>query len=124
MTLITVRPTNRRAVDKRVGVEDGHVYLTRVVGGEVDHRLDEDVHLVAARGREGVGLPARICVPDGRARANPGSRGDLPVRALRQVLHVRLDSSPSSPGAAVHGYGNDCSSNAGVVRRVDARRIL
>ena len=108
-----------------VGVKNGHVDLTGVVGGDVDHGFDEKGHLVVARARrEFVGLTAGIGVGQGVTRAvSCLSRNDA-VGALDEVHEVGLDVSSATVALAVQSNWDHTSQQTVVVRFLDGGFVV
>ena len=108
-----------------IGVKHGHVDFTRVVGGDVDHGLNEEGHLVgtAARG-ELVGLATRIGVGQGVPRTVSGLGRNDAVGTLDEVHEVRLDVSSAAIALAVQANGNDASQQTVVVSFLDGCFVI
>ena len=99
-----------------VGVKNGHVDLTRVVGGDVNHGFDEQRHLVVAGSRgELVGLATGIGVGQGVARAVSGLGRNNAVGALNEVHEVRLDVASATVALPVQADGDHASQQTVVV---------
>ena len=107
-----------------VGVEDAHVDLTGVVGGNVDHRLDEEVHVVARARGELVDLTARIGVANGAAGAVSCLLADHAVRALGEVAEVGLHGACATVALAVETNRNDTRGHAVVVGFLDGGTVV
>ena len=99
-----------------VGVKHRHVDLTRIVGRDVDHGLNEQRHLVGTASRgEFVGLASRIGVGKGVARTVAGLCGNNTVGALNQIHEVRLNISCSAVGLTVEPNGDNACQETIVV---------
>ena len=112
--LVTRRPLGV-VVHLPIGVEDAHVDLTGVVGGNVDHRLNEEVHVVARARGELVDLATCIGVANRAAGAVSRLLADHAVRALGKVAEVGLHGASATVALAVETDRNDARSHAVVV---------
>ncbi len=107
-----------------IGVEDAHVDLTRVVRRDVDHRFNEEVHVVARARGELVHLATGIGVADGAARTVPGLLADHAVRALGEVAEVRFHGSGAAVALTVKTDRHHASGHAVVVRFLDRGGVV
>ena len=108
-----------------VGVENGHVDLTGVVGGDVDHGLDEEGHLVCAGSRgELVGLTTSVGVGQGVTRAVSGLGRNDAVGALNEVHEVGLDVACATVALSVETDRNHTGKETVVVRFLDGSFVI
>ena len=108
-------------------------YLAHMVLGQV-HGLDEEGHwaCTAATSWEFVDLSASICGTDSVTGTVSSGCALNTVRALGQVLEVRLNTCSTAVGLSVHSYRNDtcvdtvvvCFLNGGCIVRLLLSRGL
>ena len=109
-----------------IGVQDGHVNFTRVVGGNVDHCFHKKRHCVCTAGPrwEFVCLASSVRGAEGVTRTVSSLGRDHAVRALNEIHKVGLDVTGAAVALAVQANWDNTCCEAVVVGFLNRSQVI